>query len=133
MSHILRWPNAGAPSVTVTFNPARVTIQDQNIEPVQRYLEAADGTQLVFVLSSNRKQTYEMIVEGLHSVTSGGFSGYNALLDFFQTTTNWMEKTFQLTHDDGETVTVRIVLESWQFTEDIRDFWNGRVLLKKSF
>ena len=133
MSHLLRYPNAGTPVVTITLNPALVTIQDQNIEPVQRYLEAPDGTQWVFALSSNRKQSYEVIVEDLPEATSGGFSGFNALLDFFQTTTNWMASSWDLTHDDGETATVRIRLESWQFIEGLRGFWSGRFTLRKTF
>lgn len=130
-AHLLQHPAGGPYTTTVTLNPALVTIQEERIDPAQRFLETKDKTHYVFAISANRGQTYEAIVEHLHEDDTASESGYTTLKTFFDTTTNWMINTFDLTHDDGGTITVRIVQESWEFTEGLKGRWSGRFQMRK--
>ena len=131
MSHLLRYPNYTSPTQTVTLSPAFVTIQDVHITPLQRLLSAADGTQWVFQLSANLIQEYEVQVDALAEADSGGFSGFTTLQTFFTTHVTWMLTPFDLTHDDGGTVTVRLVSPQWTFTEGKLGRWSGSFTVRK--
>lgn len=133
MSHLFRYPTAGAPTATVTLRPSLVTIQEELIEPIQRALEAADGTQWIYALSANRRQTFTVLVEDLQEADAAGFSGYASLKAFFESSTNWMQSQFDLTHEDGITTTVRLLQDRWAFRETIKGYWSGEFLLRKRF
>ena len=133
MPHIFGYPAAEGYTKTVTLDPTLVTIQDEaTTEPVQRFKETADGTHWVFQLAGSRKRSYEVVVDFLHEEDVSGRSGYKSLKQFFDMTTNWMMSLFDLRHDDGEVTPVRLMQESWQFTEVQKNRWSGRFLLRKS-
>ena len=131
MSHLFRYPTAASPSSTVTLHPALVLIQRENIRPIQRLLRAPDGTHWFFQLTPNRLQRYEVTVTDLPLANFTSFSGYQALKDFFDGITNWMERSFDMTHTDGLTLPVRLDLETWTFPEGIKDRYSGSFVLER--
>ena len=132
MSHLLRYPSIGSPTSTVTLRPSDVTVQDFiSIQPVQRLLIAADGTQWPFQLSSNRLVRFEVIVEDLREADEGAFSGFLSLYTFFNTVTNWSMLPFYFTHTDLATTLVRIPPETWSFREGHYGYWTGTFSLLK--
>jgi hypothetical protein len=132
MSHILSYPSVGTPTYTVTLHPALVTIQDyHSVEPYQRMLEASDGTQYTFQLSTNLRVVHTVEFVDLHEGDWGSFSGLNSLYAFFATRTTWGLSPFDLTHDDGATTTVRLLAPYWQFTETLRQRHTGTMTFLK--
>ena len=84
-----------------------------------------------FKVSPNRIQTYHVRVTSLPAANFSWCSGYQQLKDFLDGITNWMERTFDFTHTDGLTIPVRLVLESWQFTEVYKDRYDGMFDLER--
>lgn len=138
MAHIFSYPNASSPSAQITLHPALVRIDDEaDIQPVQRYIEAPDGTQWVFQLSTNRRLGFEVIVSNLpeadFTIAAQLFHGYSSLKTFFDSNTNWMQQQFECGHTDGVVTPVRVVLASWSFREGRRARWDGTFQLRKAF
>ena len=131
MPHLFRYPAGGAYTDTVTLNPTLVTIQEELIRPVQRALETQDGTIWSFQLSSNRPQTYRVMIDFLHEADDGGNTGYTNLQAFFDSPVNYMMNTFDLTHDDGGTTEVKLITPVWQFEEVQYQRWSGQFALAK--
>lgn len=130
MSHLLRLPVGGAYSTTVTLHPAYVHAHEERIEPVQRVLEASDGSHWVYQVSTNLRQTIELEIRNLPENDFSGFSGFNTLKTFFTSSVTWSLNPFDFTHDDGPTFTVRLV-SAWQFTETLKERWTGTLTLRK--
>lgn len=131
MSHLLRLPVGNSPyTTTVTLHPAYVHAHEERIEPVQRVLEASDGTHWVYQLSTNLRQTIELEIRNLPENDFSGFSGFNTLKTFFTSSVTWSLNPFDFTHDDGPTFTVRLV-SAWQFTETLKERWTGTLTLRK--
>ena len=131
MSHIFSYPSAASPTTLLMLHPALVTVQEEHLEPVQRVLEAADGTQWVFQLSGNRLQTYEVLVADLQEADLDGFAGYGSLVAFVDTIANWSMTTWDFTHSDGGTVRVRLVPGVVRCLGGAKGFFSGRFALRR--
>jgi hypothetical protein len=90
-----------------------------------------DGRTLRVQLSANLRVLYRVEIENLHEADSGGFHGLTSLYTFFASRTMWGLSPFDLTHDDGGTVTVRLVDPFWGFTETLRGRWTGTLTFLK--
>jgi hypothetical protein len=132
MSHILYYPTQASPTRTETLNPAFVTIQDEEVTPYQRLLTASDGTQYVFTLSANLSIRYEMQFTDYPEANWSSFTGLSSLRTFFQSYTSFAGNTFQLSHDDGYLVTVRLATLEWHFIETMKTRWSGTLYLMNS-
>ena len=131
MSHVFSFPNAAAPTEILRLHPALVTIQEEDFTFVQRLVRTADGTPWVFALAGHRLQTYAVIVEGLPEADFGGFAGYRALWTFFDLITNGAMSACSLTHTDGNTATVRLIPDRWQFPEGKKGSFSGQFALMR--
>jgi hypothetical protein len=132
VSHIFDYPTHASPTRTETLNPALVVIQPYDVEPYQRLRRASDGTQYIFTTSANLEARYEAIFDRYPAANWGGFTGLTSLYTFFSSGSycNWMANTFQLTHDDGFTVTLRLAdPPRWHFTEGLRGRFSGTLSL----
>jgi hypothetical protein len=135
VSHVLYYPTQAAATRTETLHPAFVRINDEEVTPFQRLLTASDGTQYVFTVSSNLAIRYEMIFTDYPDAnwTQGtAFTGLSSLHTFFQSHTSWAGNTFQLGHDDGYLVTVRLATLNWHFVETTKNRWSGTLYLMNS-
>lgn len=133
MGHLFHYPTASSPTVTLNLRPTLVTIQeDARIHPIQRVLETPGGVQWAFALSANRRRQYAVRVDRLQEADAVGFAGYTSLSTFFATSTLWMLRTFHLTHTDGGSpLTMRLLLDTWDFTEGLRGYWSGQFTLMR--
>lgn len=132
MSHTLSYPSIAVPTYTVVLHPALVTIQDHgSVEPYQRIVESADGTQYVFQTSANLRQVLGVEIIDLPESDAGGFSGLTSLYNFFALRTTWGLSQFDLTHDDANTFVVRLAPPFWQFRETLKARHTGSLTFLK--
>ena len=129
---LLRHPNAGAPTTTITLNPTLARVEPFEVTPIQRYQVAESGKEYIFELSANREQLLTLTLEHLHEAADGSNSGVTALRSFFESTTNYAQNLFDLTDADSVTTTVRY----WRGIETLRETlagrFDGQLLLRKT-
>lgn len=129
MSHILRYPSIAVPTYTVTLHPAYVRINDHgHAEPGQRLIEAADFTQYVFQTTANVRKRFPVEITEMPEADWSGFSGITSLYTFFALRTVFGLNPFDVTHDDGNNYTVRLIAPFWEFVETTKGRHSGSLM-----
>lgn len=104
---LLQHPNHTSPTTTIRLSPARVEIQSQHFEPLQRVIFSESGIEYVYKLTTRVLQHFEMNIKELQLEDVGTFSGALSLLSFIRVTLDYKMQTCSLTEQDGTVTTVR--------------------------
>ena len=135
MAILLRHPTAGGPTTTVTLNPAACTIARKSRMPIQQIEIAVSGREWVRELSTNIEEIWELDIIQLaeaDDVTYVGDDGWTTLRSFIETTLDYHANTFDLTDDDGVTLSCRYLRGLQQITEVRKGRYAGTLVFRKT-
>lgn len=105
---------------TLKFRAGDLQVPRIPRRPRQRLLTSTDGTTRVIQVAAARERI--LIANArLFLADQGTYAGLNSLYSFFETTVNYMEKSFAFTDGDGEFYHVRFADEILDFDEVRKD------------
>ena len=133
MSVLFRYPNAGAPTSTLTFNSADVWIVEPKLFAIERINFAISGKAWYSKIGTAQPKRHTVQFIYLPEVDASPYSGYNSLVTFITTVIEFGRRTFDITDTDSAALTgVRLIgggielVEAAQRTK-MKD-WSGSLL-----
>lgn len=135
MSSVLfRFPNAGAPTATLTFRGSDVWLTQPQYFVTERINFAISGKAWYARIGTASPKRHIVQFIELAEATAGGYSGYTALLTFITSTVEFGRRTFDLTDSDAVTLaSVRIIQGAVELAEAVgkrkMKHWTGEFIL----
>lgn len=134
---LFRYPNAVSPTVTVTLNPANLVAYPQYIHtPFQQILVSSSGKVFVVKMADVVETLIDLNIEDLQEGTFLGCDGWDTLVAFFRTTTDYSVHPFDFTDPYAVTTYVRLWTRQLEFRDaegraQTRGRFSGSLRLRK--
>ena len=110
MAILLYYPTKASPTTTITLNPALCSITRTEESPIGQVMEiAGSGREYVRSITANVVEFWYLDIMDMHEADAGSFEGITSLRAFIRSTLVYMENTFELEDDDGDTLVVRYI------------------------